>query len=233
MVCLTELLYFEDCYLKEFDATVVKASENYVVLDKTAFYPEGGGQPSDTGKIGDVRVTKVNKRGDSVKHIISGKPPSEGEVVHCVLDWGRRYSHMKYHTAQHILSAIVMDQYDGKTTGNQLYSNRARIDFDKNVLDKAKEIEQKVNSVIEEERDINIFLISREDAVKELDPKRTRINLLPDSIKELRIVEIEGIDKTACAGTHVGNTGELNEFKITDTVSKGKERKRIEFSLSE
>lgn len=229
---MTELIYFRDCYQKEFDAQVKESKANKVVLDKTAFYPEGGGQPSDTGKLDDIKVKKAKKDGDKVKHIVEENKFDEGENVHGKIDWEKRLSYMKYHTGQHILSAIVLDEYDGKTRGNQLYKNRARIDFDADISSKKDEIEEKVNKIIEEERDVNIFTMKREKAVEELDPERTRINLLPDSVKELRIIEIEKLDKTACAGTHVKNTGELGEFEIINTKSKGKNRNRLEFTLN-
>lgn len=228
---MTELIYFDDCYVKEFDAEVVESEEDRVVLDRTAFYPEGGGQPSDTGEMDGYRVRKVEKGGGKVEHVLGGGAPGPGSTVHCILDWERRYSHMRYHTAQHIISAIVLDDYGGATTGNQLYADRARIDFDVSISDRTEEVEEKVNSVIDEGRDVDIYTLSREEAMEELDPERTRIDLLPESIEELRIVDVEGLDRTACAGTHVKNTEELGEFEITGTESKGKGRKRVEFIL--
>lgn len=228
---MTDLIYFDNCYKKEFDAEVVESKGNRVILDRTAFYPEGGGQPSDTGTIDKNRVRKAVKKGGNIEHVLEKNDLIEGQEVHGRIDWDRRYSHMKYHTAQHILSAVVLDNYDGKTTGNQLYQDRARIDFDADIASVTKEIEKKVNEVIEEGRDVEIFTMKREKAVGELDPERTRINLLPDSVKELRIIEIKGLDKTACAGTHVENTKEIGEFEVTNTESKGKNRKRLEFTL--
>ncbi len=229
---MTKLIYFDDCYVKEFDAKVEEIKGQEVILDKTAFYPKGGGQPSDTGEIDGCRVNKAIKKGNKVKHVLENIDFEEGNKVHGELDWDRRYSHMKYHTAQHILSAIVLEEYDGKTTGNQLYQDRARIDFDIDLSNKIDELEKKVNEVIEESREIEIYKMPRKKAEEELDPERTRINLLPDSVKELRIIEIKDLDKTACAGTHVKNTEEVGEFNITDTESKGKGRKRIEFKLN-
>lgn len=228
---MTELIYFEDSYTKEFDAKVKETKENRVILDKTAFYPQGGGQPSDTGKIEGIPVKMVEKKSGEVEHILGGKVPETEKTVHCVLNWNRRYSHMKYHTAQHILSAVVLDEYDAKTTGNQIHQDKARIDFDTNIFDEIEKIEEIVNSVINDRRNVKIYTMARNEAMEKLNPERTRIDLLPDSIKELRIVEIENLDKTACAGTHVKNTGELGKFKVTETKSKGKERKRIEFGL--
>ncbi|OKY77994.1 MAG: Ser-tRNA(Ala) deacylase AlaX (editing enzyme) [Candidatus Methanohalarchaeum thermophilum] len=228
---MTELIYFEDCYKKEFEAEVEETKNNKVILDKTAFYPEGGGQPSDKGVLDGSKVKKVIKKGNTVEHVVEDELPREGDKVKGKIDWDRRYQHMKYHTAQHILSAVVLQDYEGKTTGNQLYSDRARIDFDEDVTDKVSKIEDKVNSIIEDEREIKIYQMKREEALEELDPERTRIDLLPDSIKEIRIVEITDLDKTACAGTHVSKTSELGEFEIKGTESKGKGRKRIEFTL--
>lgn len=229
---MTELIYFTDCYRKEIDAEVTDSCDNRVILDRTIFYPEGGGQPSDRGTLDEFEVIKAEKKGDRVEHVLDGGTPEVGETVHCKLDWGRRYAHMKYHTAQHILSAIVLGGYGSKTTGNQIHSDRGRIDFDVSLGDKTSEVEEKVNSIIDDERSVSIYIMDRDEAVEKLDPQRTRIDLLPDSIKELRIVEIEDLDRTACAGTHVENTGELGRFTITDTKSKGKDRKRVEFTLT-
>ncbi len=229
---MTELIYFRDCYKKEFDAEVLGVKGSRVILDKTAFYPEGGGQPSDTGKIGNSRIKKVEKNKGVVEHVLENNPFEIGETVHCRLDWDRRYSHMRYHTAQHVLSAVVLEKYEGRTTGNQIYEDRAHIDFDVDISDKKGGVEEKVNSIIDKERDVDIYTMTREKALEELDKERTRIDLLPDSIEEFRIVEIKKVDKTACAGTHVKNTGELEGFNITDTVNKGKDRKRVEFELA-
>ncbi|MFP4005212.1 MAG: alanyl-tRNA editing protein [Candidatus Hadarchaeia archaeon] len=228
---MTELVYFDDCYRKKMEAEVSEVKQNRVVLDRTIFYPEGGGQPSDRGWIDESEVVKAEKKGKYVEHILDGDLPEEGSTVVCELDWNRRYAHMKYHTAQHILSAIVLEDYDGKTTGNQIHSDYSRIDFDVGLKEEVSDLERMVNSIIEDGIDVDIYVMGREKAIEELDPERTRIDLLPDSITELRIVEIEGIDKTACAGTHVRNTEELGEFTITDTANKGKDRKRVEFVL--
>ncbi len=228
---MTELLYFEDCYMKEFEAKIVKVKNNRIILDRTAFYPEGGGQPSDTGTISEERVKKVEKKGDTVLHILENGEFGIGETVQCVIDWDRRYSHMKYHTAQHVLSAVVLDEYGGRTTGNQIHEDRGRIDFDVNLSDKISHVENRVNEIVDQGMDVNIYTMDREAAEEDLDPERTRLNLLPDSVRELRIVEIEGLDKTACAGTHVANTEEIGNFKVTDTLNEGKDRNRVEFVL--
>lgn len=230
---MTEFIYFEDCYVREFDAVVVESDGDRVVLDRSAFYPEGGGQPSDTGSIEGVRVEKVVKDGGDIVHVLDENRFEEGEEVHCELDWDRRYAHMRYHTAQHVLSAIVLDEFGGRTTGNQVYEDRARIDFDTSISDKIDLVEKKVNDMIKAEKKVDIYTMSRDEAVEKLDKERTRIELLPDSVQELRIVEIEDLDKTACAGTHVENTKELGKFKIKNTINKGEERKRVEFELTE
>ncbi len=232
MVLLTGFIYFEDCYVREFDAVIVESFDDRVILDRSAFYPEGGGQPSDTGSMDGVRVVKAEKSGGDIVHVLDENNFEEGETVHCELDWDKRYAHMKYHTAQHVLSAIVLDEVRGRTTGNQVYEDRARIDFDTSISDKTEMVEKKVNDVIKDEREVDIYTMSRDEAVKKLDKERTRIDLLPDSIQELRIVEIENLDKTACAGTHVKNTKELGEFQIKNTINKGEERKRVEFELT-
>jgi len=228
---MTDLIYFDDCYVKEFEAKVLEVKGDAVVLDRTAFYPEGGGQPCDKGEINSSEVTKVTKREGKTLHFLDGALSDEGDKVKCRINWDRRYEHMKYHTAQHLLSAVILDEYKGKTTGNQLYEDRARIDFDVDVSEDINEIERKINQLIRDERDVRIYSISREKAEQTLDPKRARLDLIPNAISELRIVEVEDVDKTACGGTHVSNTGELGEFEIINTESKGKGKKRIEFIL--
>ena len=234
---MTELIYFADCYASEFDAKVGGLLDSKIELDRTAFYPEGGGQPTDTGRIGwsggESMVVKVRKEGGRVVHVLSGPVPHIGETVHGKIDWERRYAHMKYHTAQHLLSAHFLDRHGAVTTGNQIWSNRARIDFDLPSL--TPEIvaasAERVNGWIDASLPVHISMIPRSDAIHKLDPKRTRIDRLPPSVRTLRIVEVEGIDTVACAGTHVRDTSELGHLEITKTSSKGTGRKRIEFVL--
>lgn len=234
---MTEVLYMKDIegnYIKEFDAKVVKQKDNYVVLDKSAFYPLGGGQPSDTGVIrwsgGESRVAEVQKKG-IIKHIISGDLP-EGDV-HAVLDWDKRYGHMKMHTAQHVISGVVYDLYNARTVGNQIHADRSRVDFYPISLsdDDLKKIEDASNEVIQRNSSVKIYEEERDSLEKRTDPLRSNLDLIPASIKNLRIVEIEGFDVCPCAGTHVRSTGELGTLEILKKENKGKEKERIIYTL--
>ena len=227
----------EDNYIKEFDAIVTKNKKDYVCLDKTAFYPLGGGQPSDVGVLhwnkNKSEVKEVIKKGDTVKHIISGEKPPVGTKVHGTIDWDRRYQHMKMHTAQHILSGIVFDDYNARTVGNQIHAEYSRVDFypisfsEKDLED----IEKKVNNLIRQNLPVKIYEEQREDLEKRVDSQRCNLDLLPKFIKTLRIIEIESFDVCPCAGTHVKNTSELTTMKIIKKESKGKDRERILYSL--
>lgn len=239
---MTERLYFEDAYRRRFEATVEDVDSRTVALDRTAFYPTGGGQPHDTGMItrGEASwtVEEVNGR-DPIVHTLTGKHDLEvGERVVGELDWDRRYALMRYHTAQHLLSAVLLDVFDAPTTGNQLYSTRARIDcayprFSRSDMD---EIAALVNEQIEAALPVRTYELDREEAERRLDAERTRIDLLPASVRIVRIVEIgpdeDPVDRTACAGTHVASTEELARLKVTGRETKGSEEERLSFELS-
>jgi len=234
---MAEMIHFTDCYASSFDASVVRVDGSAVELDRTAFYPEGGGQPCDRGRLtwseGEVPVSKVRKEGGRVVHTVVGSPPRPGELVRGEIDWDRRYSHMRYHTAQHLLSAHFLESHGAQTTGNQIGPDRARIDFDlpdltRDMVDSAQGM---VNWWIDRELPVQISMVPRDEAISMLDPRRTRIDRLPRSVKVLRVVEVQGVDTVACAGTHVKNTGELGVLRVTRTSSKGRGRKRVEFVL--
>jgi misacylated tRNA(Ala) deacylase len=234
---MTELIYFSDCYVKEFKATVLQVHGNRVVLDRTAFYPRGGGQPSDTGTVlsneGLARVVEVCKEGAEVVHALEGPVPGKGCGVEASIDWDSRYAHMRYHTAQHLLSAYFLDQHKAKTTGNQISTQGASIDLDVESFDPdvLKGAQDQVNLWIKRSLPVKITMMPRQDALRVLNPERTRIDLLPKSVSTLRIVEAQGVDVVACAGTHVSNTSELGHFEVVKTSSKGRDRRRLEFVL--
>ncbi|MFB6132987.1 MAG: alanyl-tRNA editing protein [Halanaeroarchaeum sp.] len=240
---MTETPYLRDPYVREFQATITRVLDERVVLDATYFYPEGGGQPADTGTLvadsTEWTVTDVAKK-DTIYHTLEGpEPPAEGTTVTGHLDWERRYGHMRHHTAQHLLSAHLLDDYDARTTGNQVYADRARLDA---AIDRFEEadlaaIEERLNDLVEAALPVRWYEMDRERAEAELDAERTRIDLLPDSIQRLRIVEIgpedDPIDRTACAGTHVENTEELGEVVVTGRETKGSNEERLTFELRE
>ncbi|WP_227354684.1 alanyl-tRNA editing protein [Haladaptatus salinisoli] len=233
---MTEALYLDATYDREFEATVERVAGDRVVLDRTLFYPEGGGQPADTGEFetdGETwRVSDVQKK-DTIYHTVDGTPPEAGTVVTGRIDWKRRYAHMRHHTAQHLLSAVLLDEFDAPTTGNQLYADRARIDcaYERFTDEEFARIEAEMEERIEEGLAVDWYEMARDEAESTLDPERTRIRLLPKSIREIRIVEIDGYDRTACAGTHVENTGEIGEFRITGRETKGSDEERLKFVL--
>ena len=229
---MTDLLYQTDAYQIDFSAEVVSVNEeeNGIILNRTAFYPGGGGQPNDIGKFiidgQDVYVTKV-KRGNL--HIIDGNLPEVGTVVSGHVDWDRRYKLMRTHTAMHILCGVVWRDYQASVTGGNMDVLSGRMDFEFERMQKelVTEIEEKINIEIAKERDIVVKILPREDAFLIPGLIRTKINLLPEGIAEVRTVEIEGLDLQADGGTHVNNTREVGKIKITNYKSKGGINKRI------
>jgi misacylated tRNA(Ala) deacylase len=200
----------------------------------------GGGQPADHGSLTDgersVDVVDVEKT-DTIYHHVDGDPPAEGTQVTGRLDWDRRYAHMRYHTAQHLLSAVLLSEYDAPTTGNQLYEDRARIDVahDRFAETDLADVTARMNELVEEGLPVRWYEMDRERAEADLDTERTRIDLLPDSITELRIVEIgpedDPFDRTACAGTHVESTAAVGRFEATGRETKGSDEERLSFVL--
>jgi len=239
---MTEILYYPDNeYQKKFDAEVQKVDEeaSYIFLNKTLFYKEGGGQPADKGKISwkdkEAEVTDVQKEHGEIRHYISGDFPEEGQEVEGEIDWERRYKHMKMHTAQHIVSKIVLDEFEASTAGNQIHEDYSRIDFEPADFDDKdiELIEKKANQIIESDISLKKSERPRSELEEETEEERTNLDLIPDHIDPLRAVEIGDIDICPCGGTHVESTGELGEIKITDRRSKGADVERIEFVLEE
>ncbi|MFC1454573.1 alanyl-tRNA editing protein [Candidatus Undinarchaeota archaeon] len=236
---MTEILYMTDNYIKEFDAEIVETGEDYVILDKTAFYAIGGGQESDQGWLEfdgkKIFVKQVTKK-DGVKHFIDGEVPSKGTKVHGILDWDRRYAHMRMHTAQHLISAVGASMYNLDTRGNQIHADRSRVDFYPAHFDEEglKKLEDETNKKIAENHPVNIFEVSREEAEKKISKVwRGYINRIPSSVKRLRMIDVDGIDCCMCAGTHVANTSEIGRLKIIGKDSKGADIQRISYILEE
>ncbi len=236
---MTELLYMDDIeatYIKEFDATVTKSKKDYVVLDQSAFYPEGGGQPADHGILQwndhEAKVTHVAKKG-IIKHTLDGTRPPEGTTVHGILDWERRYAHMQMHTAQHIISGIVYDLYEARTVGNQIHADHSRVDFKPASFsdDDLQRIASRCNEVIADDAAVTISEEERSSLEQRVNPERCNLDLLPSSITNLRIVEIAGFDICPCAGTHVRDTSEIPPVSIIRRESKGADTERIVYRL--
>ncbi len=228
---MTELLYQTDSYLREFDA-IVSASfpdEKAVALDRSAFYPGGGGQPNDAGKLAGLNVVKVKKVGNDVLHFLDGALPAVGTPVHGVIDWDRRYKLMRTHTAMHILCGIVFRDYGALVTGGDMEPLKGRMDFEFERLQKelVSVIEAAVNVEVQARRDVRVQILPREEAFQIPDLIRTKINLLPEGIQQVRTVEIVGLDLQADGGTHVKNTSEVGFIRVVDYKSKGAANKRI------
>ena len=235
---MTEELFLSDAYLRRFEARVVNLNGREAVLDRTAFYPGGGGQPTDKGTlgVGPVRASVVDARreGDGIVHVLDTAIPDTVRELNGELDWERRYAHMRYHTALHALSGIIWKAFGAKVTGGQMRPDRARMDFSfpgEWTADAVGEIERLTNEALDEERPVRVYELPREEALKNPDLIRTQVNLVPERVRTVRIVEIEGIDTQADGGTHVANTHEVGELEITGYKSKGRQNKRVEFVL--
>ncbi|MBU2610105.1 MAG: alanyl-tRNA editing protein [Chloroflexi bacterium] len=234
---MTELLYLTDNYLQEFDATIVaiEAETRAVILDRTAFYPGGGGQPCDTGRLTISGMTypveRVKKQGDSVHHFLGGDAslPAIRAAAHGQLDWEGRYQLMRTHTAMHILCDVIFRDYGASVTGGDMQPLKGRMDFEFETMraELVHAIETAVNREVQNAREIRLQILPRAEAFKIPDLIRTKINLLPEGIAQVRTVEIVGLDLQADGGTHVRNTSEVGRIRVVDYKSKGAINKRI------
>ena len=230
-------LFQTDSYLREFTARITSAQENRVALDQTAFYPTGGGQPCDHGLLSaDGRqwaVANVRKDGDEIWHEVEGEQPAVGTEVTGSLAWDRRYSLMRTHTALHMLAGVIWRNYGAQVTGGNMEPLRARMDFEFESMRRelVEEIEQKVNQEVTAARPIQVSILPRAEAFAIPDLIRTKVNLLPEGIEQVRVVDIVGLDLQADGGTHVTNTREVGRIKIVDYKSKGKINKRLEIAV--
>lgn len=240
---MTELLYQRDSYLKEFDATITAIDEdnNAIILDQTAFYPGGGGQPADFGWITaanqSYQVKRARKVGPNLFHFIEGDfpLPEPGLTVHGKIDWEWRYQLMRTHTAMHILCGVIFRDYGASVTGGSMEPMAGRMDFEFETMHKelVNAIEAAINQEVDNARPLRIEILPREQAFQIPDLIRTKINLLPEGIQEVRVVEIEGLDLQADGGTHVNNTSEVGRIEVVDYKSKGKINKRIYVRLTD
>ena len=238
---MTKLLYLSNSYVKEFKANVLEVSgKGYLRLDCTAFYPGGGGQPFDLGTIhyADTKynVVKMIRQNNVIWHVVDGVCTlGVGQAVKGIIDWELRYKLMRTHTAMHILCGVVWRDYGAKVTGGNMSPLRARMDFEFESMHAAlvQEIEEKINLEVNASRDILVEIVPREEAFQIPDLIRTKINLLPKGIREVRTVEIVGLDLQADGGTHVANTSEVGIIKVVDYKSKGRINKRIVVEIGE
>jgi len=237
----TELLYLRRADLRVFDATVtdVDPQGRRVALDRTAFYPTGGGQPHDTGTIDGIVVTGVRKAVDLVWHLLdqdSGRAlPAVGDTVRGVVDHDRRHQLMRTHSALHVLCGVIWNEWGVPVTGGNMEPLSARMDFEFDPLPEgfAARVEELVNAEIAADRPIEVSFLPRDTALEDADLIRTKVNMIPESVSEIRVVDIVGLDKQADGGTHVSTTGEIGRFVVTKTESKGKGNKRLRIVLED
>ena len=231
----TDLLFLRDAYLRECDATVREIRENAVVLDRTIFYYTGGGQPHDTGVINGQLVVDVKKVDGDVLHFLAegAAVPKVGEVVTCVLDWERRHKLMRTHTAMHVLCGVIWNEWKVPVTGGNMEPLSARMDFEFPDVPEgfATKVEDLVNTAIRQDYPIEVSFLPRDTAVVDEDLIRTKVSLIPESVPEIRVVDIVGLDKQADGGTHVASTKEVGALKVVKLENKGKGFRRIRVSI--
>ncbi len=233
----TDLLYLRDAYATEVEAKVVEVDQaaRRVALDRTVFYPTGGGQPHDTGVLAGLPVIDVRKEEDLVWHSLSGDGPlpAVGDAVSGRIDWDRRHALMRTHTALHILCGVIWNEWSVPVTGGNMEPLAARMDFEFDPLPEGfgSTVEELVRQEIAAARPIAVSFLPRGTAVADADLIRTKVNLIPESVSEIRVVDIVGLDKQADGGTHVRTTDEVGSVKVLKTESKGKGNKRIRIQI--
>jgi misacylated tRNA(Ala) deacylase len=237
---VTDDLFSRDAYLATCDATVTAVIDGGVELDRTVFYARGGGQPGDSGFLRwadrTVLVTDTfkDRDGGHITHVLDGDPPPVGARVVCELDWTRRYTHMRTHTALHALSGVIFREHAAKVTGGNMESGGvARMDFELESMsaELGRQVEAELNRLLAEDRPVRVLLLPRAEALADPDLIRTKINLVPESIDPIRVIDIQGIDRQADGGTHVRSTGEVGPVRVVKTESKGKANKRMRIQL--
>jgi len=238
----TELLFLRDAYLRTCDAVVaeVRAGDDGrtgVVLDRTVFYYTGGGQPHDTGAINGSPVVDVRKDGDVVVHwlMAGAASPSPGDTVACEIDWERRHRLMRTHTAMHVLCGVIWNEWKVPVTGGNMEPLSARMDFEFDPLPEgfAARVEQLVNEAVARDHRIEVSFLPRDTAVTDEDLIRTKVSLIPESVTEIRVVDIVGLDKQADGGTHVASTKDVGTVRVVKIENKGKGNKRVRVEISD
>lgn len=240
---MTKLLYQTDSYLNTFEAmvTAVDADNRAVALDRSAFYPGGGGQPADRGQLVIANtpydVIRAKKAGEDVFHYLASEQPlpAVGAAAQGKIDWELRYRLMRTHTAMHILCGVIFRDYGASVTGGEMDPLKGRMDFEFETMQKelVQEIDAAINAEVANARPLRVKILPREEAFRIPDLIRTKINLLPEGIPMVRVVEIVGLDLQADGGTHVSNTSEVGRIHVVDYKSKGKINKRIYVELDE
>lgn len=237
---MTKRLYHEDAYISEFEAEVIGIDNKGVVLDQTAFYPGGGGQPNDTGSFSvQDKTWQINKLssngGEPVHEIEDHNYPNLGDQIHGAIDWTRRYQLMRTHTALHILCGVIWRDYRAQVTGGDMKPLSARMDFELERIsaDFAREIEQTINEEVKQNRDVKADIMPREEAMRIPDLIRTKVNLIPQAIAQIRTVNIKGLDLQADGGLHVSNTTEVGYIRVVKHESKGRINKRLRIEIDD
>jgi misacylated tRNA(Ala) deacylase len=239
---VSENLAYTDAYARTTPARVLQADDGAVLLDATVFYPGGGGQPADTGwlrtdKGTEWRVSGARKSGDEIWHLLEGDDelPAPGTDVTAGIDWERRHALMRTHSALHVLCGVVWRDWGASVTGGNMEPLAGRMDFEFETMagELVAEIERRVNVEIEADREIRVKVLPRDEAFAIPDLIRTKINLLPEGISEVRTIEIVGLDLQADGGTHVSHTGEIGRVRVTGYESKGRINKRIRIAVED
>jgi len=236
----TDQIYLRDAYLQSVEATVVGVRDDAVALDQTVFYATGGGQPHDTGTLAAVggntwQVGNVRKEGDLVWHWVDGEPPTVGTAVAGTIDWERRLHLMRTHTALHVLCGVIWNEWGVLVTGGNMEPLAARMDFEFSPLPEgfAARVTELVNAEIAADRPIEVSFLEREVALVDPELIRTKVNLIPDWVTDIRVVDIVGLDRQTDGGTPVASTGAVGRFETTKTESKGQGHSRVRWVMPE
>lgn len=235
----TDLVYLRDVDLRTFEAVVVGVDGSTVALDRTAFYPTGGGQPHDVGTLGDAEVVNVRKGSSSdgshswVWHELEGPVPALGDTVVGVVDDARRLRLMRTHTAMHILCGVIWNEWKVPVTGGNMEPLSGRMDFEFDPVPEgfAVRIEELINAEIAADRPVRVDFLPRETALQDADLIRTKVSLIPETVSEIRVVDIVGLDKQADGGTHVHSTRDVGRVKVVKVENKGKGNKRVRIEI--
>jgi len=239
---VSDNICYRDAYARQVDAVVIQADPetNAVLLDRTVFYPGGGGQPADSGQLRGAdgatwTVTGARKRGDDVWHTIDGALPAAGTPLTAEIDWDRRHALMRTHSALHVLCGVVWRDHSASVTGGNMEPLSGRMDFEFETMagELVAEIEGHVNEEVAADREIRVNVLPRDEAFAIPDLIRTKINLLPEGISEVRTIEIVGLDLQADGGTHVARTSEIGRVRVTGYESKGRINKRIRIAVED
>jgi misacylated tRNA(Ala) deacylase len=235
----TELLFLHDAYLTSARGAVTAVDGARIALDRTVFYPTGGGQPHDTGTVrwdgGEARVVEVRKQGADTWHTLDGEPPPVGADVEGEVDWDRRHRLMRTHTALHVLCGVIWNEWGVPVTGGNMEPLAARMDFELSPTpdDFGARVDELVAAEIAADRPIEVSFVPRSEAVLDEALIRTKVSLVPDSVSEIRVVDIVGLDKQADGGTHVRSTAEVGAVRVVKTESKGKGNKRVRIAVTD